>query len=119
VPLVSLPFASSGDAEWLARVASADDINRLQVVCADISHVGEPLRVRPMLRQHVAAERIVFHLPHGMPHARPFEAEFETADTAEEATDSHTQHYTRSLYLSSPNLAQVRRQARGRGCCAM
>jgi hypothetical protein len=61
----------SGEGEGLTGVSSTNDIHWLQVVCADLSHIGEPLHVRPVLRQYVTAEGIELDLPYGMPYSGP------------------------------------------------
>jgi hypothetical protein len=78
------------DARLLAGVrnvdageSTADDIDWLQVVCADLAHVVVPGHVRPVLRQHGTRPWIDLDLPADVV-AGPLEAKVEAADAGEQ-----------------------------------
>jgi hypothetical protein len=70
----------------LAGEASADEVDRGEVVGADISHVLESLGVGEVLGEDGAAVVILLDLPGGL-HPGSLEAEVEAADACEEGAD--------------------------------
>jgi len=66
----------------LARESATDEIDRGEVVSANVSHVSIPGNVGPVLRKDSARVLVVFNLPKHL-HSGPFQTEFQTTDTSE------------------------------------
>jgi len=81
-----------GCGKWLARVASANNINWSDIFASQFSHVVEDRDTRPMFRQHLAGERLDLAEGHGLEPARAFQAEGEAADAAEKIKHFHHQN---------------------------
>jgi hypothetical protein len=79
--LAGEPCAEPRTADVLTRKPAADDPDFAQVVrsCfSDICHA--PICVRPVLREHLPTERILFNLPHHRTEASALETKFEPAN---------------------------------------
>jgi hypothetical protein len=76
-------------AEVLTGEAAADEIDRFEVVRADLSDVLESRGVREVAREDRLTVGVLLDLP-GDPHPGPLEAEVEAADSREEAADIHS-----------------------------
>ena len=74
-------LAVSRSAKRLAWIPAADHVSGLQVVSADSPHVIVTHSVGPVLGEHLTAERVALHLPHGVADARPFEAKLQASDS--------------------------------------
>ena len=86
---VVLPCSYAGEAEWLAGIPAADEVNGFNVApvdCCDVAKVGN---IGPVLREYPAGVRIDFALP-GHGHSGTFQAKVKTADSREEAADFHS-----------------------------
>jgi hypothetical protein len=73
----------------LAGEAAADEVDRVEVVRADLSDVLESARLREVPGENSPAVRLLLDLPGG-PHPASLEAEVEAADPREEAADIHS-----------------------------
>jgi hypothetical protein len=80
--------SSSGSAEVLAGEAAADEIDRVEVAGADVSHVFEALGVGELAGEDGAAVGVLLDLPRDA-HPAALEPELEAADSREEAADIH------------------------------
>jgi hypothetical protein len=82
------PGSPAGAAEVLAGEAAADEVNRVEVVDPDLSHVFVSGGVGEVLGEDGSAVGVLLDLP-GDSHPGPLEAELEPADTGKEASDIH------------------------------
>lgn len=71
----------------MAGEASADETDASQNGRANCSDILEPLGMRPILREHRSAERVLLHLPEHRPKPSPFEAELESTDAGKEGAN--------------------------------
>lgn len=78
------PGLSPGDADVLAWEPAADEVDGLKAISANCCDIIEPLRFRPVLREHATTPLILFDLPHDVANAGPLEAKLQAADSAEQ-----------------------------------
>ena len=81
--VIFLAPALPGGGKWLARVASANNVNWSNILASQFSHVLKDRNARPMFRQHLAGERLDLAERHGFKPTRALKAQAETADAAE------------------------------------
>jgi hypothetical protein len=82
------PFAAPRERDVLAGKAATKDVGSRKSCRSCESHIGHaPVRIGPVLREHPAAERILFDLPHDRPEPGLFEAELEAADAGKERAE--------------------------------
>ena len=80
----SKALARSCAGHVLAREAAADEVNGSESCGANGSDIFMALDLRPVLREHLATERVDLDLPAHGAEPGPFEAEFQAADAREE-----------------------------------
>jgi hypothetical protein len=80
--------SSAGGAEVLAGEAAADEVDRREVLRADLADVLEALGLGEVSPEDREAVRVLLDLPRDA-HPRALESEVEAADTREEAPDIH------------------------------
>lgn len=80
--------AVAGGAEVLTGEAAADEVDRREVLRADLADVFEALRLGEVAREDGPAVGVLLDLPERR-HSAAVEAELEAADPREEAADIH------------------------------
>jgi len=84
-PAVIGPSSSlAGDGDRLTWEASADEVDRFEVVRSTVMHVSKALDVRPVRSEDALAEGIALDLPDDTKTAGPFKAEVEAPDARKE-----------------------------------
>jgi hypothetical protein len=81
-------FAWAGKTDVLAGEAATDDVDRLEVVCSNVSDIFIARHLGPMLREHGATERVDFHLPLRR-QSGAFKAKIKPADASEQRAERH------------------------------
>ena len=119
--LIGLGAALSCDADRLAGESSTHHLHLRRV--HQRPHVLEPLRVRPVLREHRAAPRVYLALPRHGAEAGALQAELEASDAREERADAPACGHTHSIRVTTPVSMSKSRPAaaifsRSRSCSA-
>ena len=104
--LAAESFALTSNAHVLAGKPAADHIDRLQIRCADGSHIAIQSRLWKPSRKHGLCLSVLLCLPSNLK-AVALEAKVESADASEQT--AHGQHITSLSNLQSPALPSPRR----------
>ena len=81
-------FPLSSLTDWLTREPPAEQIHGFEVGAGQLFNIRVAGDIGPVLGQDPPAKGVRFHLPQdAMP--RPFETQIQSADTREQAADSH------------------------------
>lgn len=100
-PEVLAPEAGAGavearvfarDADVLTGESATNHLDRLQVVGANVAHVGMANGGGPVHGENAAAPRVKLDLPRDRPEPGPLEPKLETADAREERADHESVH---------------------------
>jgi hypothetical protein len=70
----------------LARKPSGNNIDGLQLAYAHSSYIFKPFRIREMLCQNLAAERVYLYLPNRL-ESSAFKAKINASDTRKQTTE--------------------------------
>ncbi len=86
--LASKPSTTTGKADVLALDPAGYEVDALEGVRSDVSHVSKPGNAGPVLLEHSVAEVVDLNLPPHF-HPRALEPEVHAADPGEQAAEPH------------------------------